>query len=148
MANYASGDYVSVLKNNGMGPMAPRSATRSALFLLGLCADLDGDGDRDLAVADFWSDTVSVLKNNGDGTYAAATHYAAGSSPSSVLAADLDGDGDQDLAVANYIGGTVSLVKNNGDGTYAAPASYAVKISPQSVFAADLDGMGSGSGSG
>ena len=44
-------------------------------------ADLDGDGDADLAVANNDSDNVSVLKNNGDGTFAAAVNYAAGDGP-------------------------------------------------------------------
>ena len=33
-------------------------------------ADLDGDGDNDLAVANYGSDNVSVLLNNGNGTFA------------------------------------------------------------------------------
>ena len=32
--------------------------------------DLDGDGDADLAVANSNNDNVSVLLNNGDGTFA------------------------------------------------------------------------------
>ncbi|RME27491.1 MAG: VCBS repeat-containing protein, partial [Candidatus Zixiibacteriota bacterium] len=64
-------------------------------------ADLDGDGDRDLAVANYWSHNVSILPNNGDGTFAAAVNYTAGDFPASVFAADLDADGDQDLAVVN-----------------------------------------------
>src|SRR5262245_47441689 len=38
--------------------------------------DLDGDGDPDLAVANSSSGTVSVLKNQGGGTFAAALSYA------------------------------------------------------------------------
>src|SRR3989304_8196514 len=66
-------------------------------------ADLDGDGDQDLAVANAFSNNVSVLKNNGDGTYAAAVNYAAGDGPVSTFATDLDGDGDQELMGANYM---------------------------------------------
>ena len=33
------------------------------------CADLDGDFDIDLAVTNEWSLNVSILKNNGDGTF-------------------------------------------------------------------------------
>ncbi|MEZ5965838.1 MAG: LamG domain-containing protein [Planctomycetota bacterium] len=35
--------------------------------------DLDGDGDLDLATANHADNTVSILPNNGDGTFAAAT---------------------------------------------------------------------------
>ena len=44
-------------------------------------ADLDGDGDSDLAVANYGSNNVSILKNNGDGTFAAAVNYGVGSEP-------------------------------------------------------------------
>ena len=37
--------------------------------------DLDGDGDNDLAVANLGSDNVSVLLNNGDGTFAPKRGY-------------------------------------------------------------------------
>ena len=44
---------------------------------------------------------VSVLLNNGDGTFAARVDYPTGTAPASVAAADLNGDGKPDLAVAN-----------------------------------------------
>jgi hypothetical protein len=103
-------------------------------------ADLDGDGDQDLAVVNANSANVSVLKNNGDGTYASAVNYAVGSYPVSVSAADLDGDGDQDLAVAlDNDGGSVSVLRNNGGGTFALGGDYIAGSDPMSVFAADLD---------
>ncbi|MFZ5981885.1 MAG: FG-GAP-like repeat-containing protein, partial [Candidatus Zixiibacteriota bacterium] len=40
--------------------------------------DLDGDGDNDLAVANLDSENVSILLNNGDGTFAEAVNYGAG----------------------------------------------------------------------
>jgi hypothetical protein len=90
--NYAAGDY-------------PYSV---------FAADLDGDGDLDLAAANPESANVSVLKNNGDGTFAAAVNYAVenGDGPISVFAADLDGDNDADLAVANAYGDNVSVFIN------------------------------------
>ncbi|MCH7702528.1 MAG: VCBS repeat-containing protein [Planctomycetes bacterium] len=63
--------------------------------------DLDGDGDADLVVANSSDDNVSVLLNNGDGTFAAHVLYGVGNGPSSVAIGDLDGDGDADLAVVN-----------------------------------------------
>ena len=37
-------------------------------------ADLDGDGDLDLAVVNSYSDNVSVLVNRGEGTFGAAVN--------------------------------------------------------------------------
>jgi hypothetical protein len=115
-ANYSAGEY-------------PRSI---------FCADLDGDGDLDLAVANLGSTNVSILKNNGDGTFQPKVDYAAGSGPHSVFCADLDGDGYLDLAVAN--GSSVSILKNNGDGTFQPKVDYPAGDGPYSVFCADLDG--------
>ena len=104
------------------------------------CADLDGDAYLDLAVANAESDNVSILKNNGDGTFQSAVNYGAGSYPVSVFCGDLDGDGDLDLAVANAGSGNVSIFKNNGDGTFQSAVNYGAGSYPVSVFCGDLDG--------
>ena len=106
------------------------------------CADLDGDSDLDLAVANDGSDSVSILKNNGDGTFEFDSNYAVGNAPQSVFCADLDGDGDLDLAVANLLSNNVSILKNNGDGSFQSTVNYEAGDSPSSVFCADLDGDG------
>ena len=43
--------------------------------------DLNGDGKPDLAAANARRDTVSVLLNSGDGTFAAKRDYATGRCP-------------------------------------------------------------------
>jgi hypothetical protein len=104
------------------------------------CADLDGDSDLDLTVANYNSDNVSILKNNGDGTFQDAVNYSVGDHPHSVFCADLDGDTDLDLAVANDQSYNVSILKNNGDGTFQTKVDYGAGDNPISVFCADLDG--------
>ena len=54
---------------------------------------------------------MSVLLNNGNGTFAATVDYATGR-PLSVAAADLNGDGKPDLAVANADSNNVSVLLN------------------------------------
>ncbi len=105
-------------------------------------ADLDGDGDLDLATANVGTDDVSVLLNNGDGTFAAHSVYPVGSFPVSVFSVDLDGDGHLDLAVANSDSRDLSVLLNNGDATFATHSVYSVGVYPNSVFSADLDGDG------
>ena len=104
------------------------------------CADLDGDIDLDLVVANAGSDNVSVLKNNGDGTFQPKVDYGAGDGPYFVFCADLDRDTDLDLAVVNGNSDNVSVLKNNGDGTFQTKVDYGVGSAPRSVFCADLDG--------
>jgi hypothetical protein len=104
--------------------------------------DLDGDGDLDLVVATYGEKYVSVLLNNGDGTFQAAVKYGVGMDPISVAIGDLDGDGDLDLAVANWASHTVSVLLGNGDGTFQARLNYETGGWPRSVAIGDLDDDG------
>ena len=104
------------------------------------CADLDKDKDLDLAVAHAWGNGVSILKNNGDGSFQDRVDYYAEESATSVFCADLDGDLDLDLAVGYFDSSVVSILKNNGDGTFQNGVDYAVGTIPWSVFCTDLDG--------
>jgi uncharacterized delta-60 repeat protein len=107
-----------------------------------ISADITGDGKADLLVVNAGSNTVSVFKNSGDGTFTARVDYATGSSPQSVTSADIDGDGKADLIVANSGSNTVSVLKNNGDGIFAPKVDYATGTTPRSITTADIDGDG------
>jgi hypothetical protein len=61
--------------------------------------DFNGDGNRDLAVANSGSNDVSVLLGKGDGTFEAAVNFPVGGSPNSVAVSYFNGDSIQDLAV-------------------------------------------------
>ncbi|HWN23040.1 MAG TPA: FG-GAP-like repeat-containing protein, partial [Gaiellaceae bacterium] len=76
--------------------------------------DLDRDGDQDLAVGNFHSDDVTILRNSGLGNFGepASSAETAGDAPTSLAAADLDGDGDSDLAVANAESDNVTVLRN------------------------------------
>jgi hypothetical protein len=120
---------VSRLHENGVGVKTPRCRRdrprwldagarvtncgyERALPFAIVAADLDGDGDQDLAVANIASDNVTILRNNGSGKFAqpASSPVAVGNGPFAIVAADLDGDGDQDLAVANLISANVTIL--------------------------------------
>ena len=88
--------------------------------------DFNGDGQPDLAVANSYSDNVSVLMGNGDGTFQTAVNYGAGPRPQCAVVGDFNGDNRPDLAVAN-IGdtysrpprsATVSVLLGTGDGSF------------------------------
>ncbi len=116
----------------------PRYAAGIEPFLLAI-GDLDGVNGPDLAVANASSDNVSVLLNQGDGTFATAVAYTAGNGPVSVAIGDLDGVNGPDLAVANVSSDDVSVLLNQGDGTFAAAVAYAAGNGAASVAIGDLD---------
>ncbi|MHC4427324.1 MAG: FG-GAP-like repeat-containing protein, partial [Planctomycetota bacterium] len=87
--------------------------------------DLDDDGDLDLAVANRLSTDVSVLMNNGDGTFAEDVIYpVTGIEPWHVATGDLDGDLDLDLVVSKKISNDISILWNSGDGTFGGETIY------------------------
>jgi hypothetical protein len=105
-----------------------------------ISADFDGDGKPDLAAVNSLSNSVSILKNNGNGTFAAAVNYAVTSHPTSLCAIDVDADGFPDLAVANYSSASISILMNLTNGTFDVAVDYSVGIQPTSICAADFDG--------
>ena len=71
--------------------------------------DFNGDGRLDLAVANQYDDTVSVLLGNGDGTFQARSTYAVGVDPGRDRGGRLQRRRpDLDLAVANAHGPTTT----------------------------------------
>ena len=109
-----------------------------------VCAgDFDGDGDCDIATANYYSvGGIQVFLNDGDGILHYSTNYGSGSSMTWICAAELDGDGDLDFAAVDFSNESVSILLGNGDGTFANAVNYTVGNLPEKLCAADLDGDG------
>jgi fibronectin type 3 domain-containing protein len=105
-------------------------------------SDLDGDGDLDLAVANYYGDTVSVLRGNGHGSFGSGVEYNVGDAPYDVAVGDFNGDGDADLAVADRGSNSVSVLLGTGGGSFGSAVSYGAGGSPSSLGVGDLDGDG------
>jgi hypothetical protein len=106
--------------------------------------DFNGDGNLDLAVANTYSGTVSILLGDGAGNFlpAATPTVRVGYYPNSIAVGDFNNDGNLDLAVANYASGTVSILLGDGTGNFTAGATPAVGNSPYSIAAGDFLGNG------
>ena len=85
--------------------------------------------------------SVSVLLNNGDGSFQAKRDYATGVSPESVAIGDLNGDRKADLVTANEgpPAGTVSVLTNDGNGNFAARRDYPSGGVPRTVAIGEVN---------
>ena len=104
--------------------------------------DFNGDGKRDLAVANFGSINVSIRLGTGTGSFGTATNFPVGTNPSSVAVGDFNGDGKRDLAVANYGSNNVSTLLGTGTGSFGAATNSLVGTNPVWAAVGDLNGDG------
>ncbi|MGA7396143.1 MAG: FG-GAP-like repeat-containing protein, partial [Solirubrobacterales bacterium] len=145
IANITSNN-VSVLLGNGDGTFGAATNFTAGIGPRSVAiGDVNGDTKPDLAVANggsgsLGSGNISVLLGNGDGTFSAATNFAAGNAYRSVAIGDLDGDTKPDLTVANGGSGNVLVLLGNGDGTFSAATKFAAGYAPFSVATGDLNG--------
>jgi hypothetical protein len=143
--NFAD-DSVAPLLGNGDGTFSPAAPPTLGVGVSPqsvAAGDFDNpaDGFDDLAVANFFSEDITVLRSNGDGTFTESdTISLAGSGPWAVVAGFLDGDGSRDLAVADLTGDAVWILLGNGDGTFTVNTSTTVAGGPAALAIADFDG--------
>ena len=136
---------VTILLGDGVGgftpaPGSPFPAGSDPRFVL--TADFNADGKPDLAIANGFSGTVTILLGNGSGSFSPAPGgpVSVGTLPRSLSLGDFNKDGKFDLAVANQGSNNVSVLLGDGRGGFTtAPGSpIAAGNSPVSAVIADF----------
>jgi FG-GAP-like repeat/FG-GAP repeat len=141
------GGTVSVLLGNGDGTFqSPANFAAGTYPNSVTVADVNGDGNADLVIADDTSTGAAiVLLGNGDGTFPRAFGFPAGLFASDVAVADVNGDNRPDLIVASQANGSISVLLNAEVGNFtgqvynivdpAVPTQFVISAGPSSVAA-------------
>jgi hypothetical protein len=139
------GGHLQILFNNGNGTFQtavphsnlwPSDSYTADLKM----ADLDRDGDNDLAVAfTTFTGAMSILLNHGNGTFAAPVNFDSCYSTQGITVGDFNGDLHRDVAgMSNCFMASVML--NDGSGTLVKRGDFGRGYVPGGIDSADLDG--------
>jgi hypothetical protein len=101
--------------------------------------DFNGDGKPDLAVTNLGANTVSILLNNGDGTFQTHVDYPAGTGPTYIVTGDFNGDAVLDLAILDSNG--IFILPGNGNGTFNQGTQVSTLFG-YAIVAGDFNGDG------
>jgi hypothetical protein len=108
--------------------------------------DFNGDGIPDLATANSYGHSVSVLLGNGDGTFQPSRNTPTATAyPYSLAVGDFNQDGKLDLATANNFWpgyGGVNILLGQGDGTFVPSVLPEWFERMPSIVTGDLNGDG------
>ena len=154
----ATAGKVAVLHNDGTGNFSLLAeyavgANPQAVTIADFNGAKDGSGNPilDIAVANFGSGTVSILMNNGTGTFTlkgTVTLIGKGSTvsnvptsvqPINIFAADMNDDGQLDLVTTNNEG-SISILIGDGQGDFASQSTLSDASGPSQTVAADMNG--------
>ncbi len=112
-------------------------------------ADFDGDRDLDVVVISNDGGNVTIIRNNGDGSFAAPQNVGIAAKPFAVDATDLDGDGNIDILVGSENDGgasdegTLTWFKNNGSASFTKELLVTVPNGqPNTIVTEDIDDDG------
>ena len=145
ITNYVN-DSISVFPGNGDGTFGTKVTTSSGTTNANISdlsiADIDGDGFKDVVLADTNISSTTIMINKGSFTFGSKANYNTGSLPYSVFTGDLNNDGKIDVVSANQSGNSVSVLINDGSGVMRSKVDYTTGSNPENLSLGDFNGDG------
>jgi hypothetical protein len=133
---------VGVWQNDGAATFSPLDEDNIGNTPRGMTsADLDRDGDFDLAAVNEGDGTISILTNDA-GAFTNSATSQIGEEPTATQHGDVNGDGWLDLLTANDSSSTISVLFNDGSGNFLPQIEYAAGGGPLGISLDDLDNDG------
>lgn len=116
-------------------------------------SDIDGDGKKDISVANSFTGIAVYRNTNAGGTlnsssFATAVDFANAVGPFAIASADLDGDLKQDIVMTGLSSTVVVIYRNTATpgtitgGSFAAPVSYSFAGGSLGLTLGDINGDG------
>jgi methionine-rich copper-binding protein CopC len=138
------GNTVQRFLNNGAGVFGtPQNFDAGGNGEYGLAvAEFNGDGILDAAVGCVFSQTIGILRGNGNGTFTLASSRPIGGSNWVLQTGDVNGDGRADVSTANSFSNNGTILLGNGNGTLQAATVTPTGGHTVSTDLADIDGDG------
>lgn len=150
--NHHNGGSISYLAGKGDATFDKRRVHKLAHDPVAIeSADLNGDGDMDIVMANWDDGSISVMLGRGDKTFDDPVDSANGGQlkPINIEVADFDGDGLLDVVASNMESASISVFY--GDGAWTSPVTpvvfgldpdYALRSTARGLTVADFDGDG------
>ena len=135
---------VTILLGDGMGGFVSGGDFDAGFFVTPddlAVDDFDADGDIDI-VTSSQGNSVRVMLNNGDATFAPPVFVNILSSVSSVAVADLNNDSIPDIAATGLTNNEVYVLLGQGNGSFGPPNPFVTSNGPRDVQIADVDNDG------
>ena len=132
---------VAILVGDGQGHFSLTDTYRVGRRPFSITAsDFNNDGKTDLAVANFFSASVTLLRGDGTGKFITLVpDLNVGGGPISIAAADFNADGKADLAVANNSPGGIRILPGNGALGFGPESFFPVNALPAFIALGDLN---------
>jgi hypothetical protein len=102
--------------------------------------DFNGDGLSDIVAADYANSCVAVWLNHAGANFGAATAYASGSTPKSLVVSDFNRDSVPDVLTPDESVSTLSVMLGDGKGGLLPKKDFAAGDKPHVVAVGDFNG--------